>query len=142
MLIIPSMGRHRTHFHQSPVLHKMHIQLLDVEEKTKLRLLTPHLELLLHLYAHGRLTSNQLAVRVRCSSAGFGIIKRRLLEAKLIVSERPTVDRRMTYFALAPEIFESFRSLDTSEQGSAEYSSVFSSFSESLLISDTDSVKA
>lgn len=120
----------------------MHIQLLDVEEKIKLRLLTPDLELLLHLYAHGRLTSNELAVRVRCSPAGFGIVKRRLLEAKLIVSERSTVDRRKTYFALAPEVFEIFRSLNTSEQGSAEDSSVFSSFSESLLISDADSVKA
>ena len=134
--LIDAMGRLHTR------LHDLHLQLLDIEAKTRLRLMPPDLELLLYLYADGRLTSTELAVKVRCSPAGFGLVKKRLLEAGLIVSERCTDDRRVTYFALAPAVFEAFQGLESLNQDSSESKSVFSSFSEALVISAKDAVKA
>lgn len=71
---IDGMGR----FHKR--LHDVHLQLLDIEAKTRLRLMPPDLELLLHLYADGRVTSTELAVKVRCSPAGFALVKNGFLK--------------------------------------------------------------
>lgn len=134
--LIDVMGRFHTR------VHDLHLQLLAIEAKTRLRLMPPDLELLLHLYADGRLTSTELSVKVRCSPAGFALVKKRLLEAGLIVSERCADDRRVTYFGLATAVFEAFQSLESLKRDSSESKSVFSSFSEALVTSAKDAVKA
>lgn len=125
-----------------PNAHRLHLQLLEVEGKTKLRLVSAELELLLQLFAHGRLTSSELAHKVRCSVAGFGLVKKRLLDCNLLVTERCTIDKRVIYYALTPEILQFLENLDFPKQESDESKSVFSGFSEPLATREKEAIKA
>ncbi len=125
-----------------PNVHWLHLQLLEVEGKTKLRLISAELELLLQLYAHGRLTSSELAHKVRCSTASFGLVKKRLLDCNLLVTQRCTIDRRVIFYALTPEILQFLQNLDLPKQGSDESKSVFSGFSEPLATREKEAIKA
>lgn len=124
-------------------LHFIHSQLTDFETRTGLRVISAELELLLQLYAHGRLTSNQLMQKVRCSIAGFAIVKKRLFEAGMIVSERCTIDRRVTYFDISENIRETLQALDLKQPVVSGEKSIFSNFSEATDLSvDNYSISA
>lgn len=93
-------------------LHEVHKKLLTLEDTVAVRAIPTELELLFHLYAHGRLTSSQLLQKTRCSIAGFGLVKKRLLECGLIVTEKCDKDRRVSYLKLAWEVRENLRAID------------------------------
>jgi DNA-binding MarR family transcriptional regulator len=96
-------------------LHDLHKRLLTLEDTVAVRAIPTELELLLHLYAHGRLTSSQLLQKTRCSIAGFGLVKKRLLECGLIVTEKCIKDRRVSYLKLAWDVRESLQAIDRPE---------------------------
>lgn len=101
-------------------LHDVHKKLLILEDKVGVRAIPTELELLLQLYAHGRLTSSQLLQKVRCSIAGFGLVKKRLLECGFIVTERCNKDRRVSYLKLAWHVREHLRAIDGNDPVASE----------------------
>lgn len=103
-------------------LHEVHRKLLMLEGRVGLRAISVELELLLQLYAHGPLTSSQLLQKMRCSIANFSALKKQLLDCGLIVTERGTTDRRVTYLALSQRVRQSLEAIDKDGQGSGSAS--------------------
>lgn len=95
-------------------LHSLHVQLNELEKITGTRAISAELELVLVLYAERRMSAYKFGQKVRCSAAGYSILKKRLLGCGVIRSERCTIDKRVTYFSLAPNVFDGLRRLDAS----------------------------
>lgn len=99
-------------------LHDLHMRLLTLEGAVEVRAIPAEFELLLHLYAHGRLTSSQLLQKSRCSIAGFGLVKKRMLDCGLIETEKCNKDRRVTYLKLAGHVRQAMQEIDKLDSGS------------------------
>lgn len=69
-----------------------------------MRLISTELEAILLLHRHGPLSSGGLMRKMRCSNAGFHIVKRKLLDSGLITAARTTVDRRSVILTLDPTV--------------------------------------
>jgi len=77
-------------------------QIIDLEEKLGIQLITPELQALSCLYDYGAMPSQRLFSHMRTSPAGFHIVRARLVGKKLISSTRSTVDRRQVLYDLTP----------------------------------------
>lgn len=89
--------------------------ILELESRLRLRLITGEFELLSWLYFNGPTKSRDLAVRTKTSIANFQIILRRLKSSNIIVSLNTDDDRRVRVYDLSPEIREEFDLIFTSD---------------------------
>lgn len=79
-------------------------QLRNLEQSLRVHLIRPELEIILALYFYGPLPAGELGRFVRCSSAGFGITKRKLVESRVLKSERSTSDRRSNIIDISTDV--------------------------------------
>jgi DNA-binding MarR family transcriptional regulator len=89
--------------------------ILELESKLRLRLITGEFELLSWLYFNGPTKSRDLAVRTKTSIANFQIILRRLKSSNIILSLNTDDDRRVRVYDLAPEIRAEFDMIFTTD---------------------------
>lgn len=89
--------------------------ILELESKLKLRLITGDFELLSWLYFNGPTKSRDLAVRTKTSIANFQIILRRLKSSGIIVSLNTEEDGRVRVYDLSTQIRDEFDMIFTSD---------------------------
>ena len=86
------------------VVGSVYQHLRELEQVVKVPLIRPELEIILILYFKGPLPAGELENIVRCSAAGFGNIKRRLIESGVLNSERSNFDRRSNIIDISNDV--------------------------------------
>ncbi|MFM7028395.1 MAG: MarR family transcriptional regulator [Chakrabartia sp.] len=76
--------------------------LTRVEQKFRLRAITPEFEILMRLYERGPTPSAALRASSRASSAAFSLILKRLVGSDLLQVEHDRADRRVRKYDLTP----------------------------------------
>lgn len=89
--------------------------ILELESKLRLRLITGEFEFLSWLYFNGPTKSRDLAVRTKTSIANFQIILRILKSSNIILALSTDDDRRVRVYDLAPEIRAEFDMIFTTD---------------------------
>lgn len=108
--------------------------ILQLETKLKLRLITNEFELLSWLYFNGPTKSRDLAVMTKTSIANFQIILRKLKSCNIIVGSSSTDDRRVRLYDLAPDIRMEFDLIFTTDpEGNSILMAVCNRFESSII---------
>lgn len=74
-------------------------------------MITAELEIILHLYVEGAVSSRKLMGVSRLSPAGFHIVRKRLVDLGLIHGRKSDEDSRKTLYDLSPDLRSRFATI-------------------------------